>query len=228
MRRFVRLEFGLVVFAAVLAIAALALPAHADQYLLTSDHCTGGCGPQAQFGTVDVTQSAAQALLNQVQITVTLENGNKFVDTGFPGSFAFNDGSSLTLESITSGFSLLGGPTASAGALKFDGFGTFEYAIVCTACGSGGSDPVSGPLTFVVSASGLDPSDFAEKSTIPPGDTQAFFAADILSGTTGLTGLVDASNTAVPEPGTLALAGTALIGVGIWARRRVRGRLQIA
>jgi PEP-CTERM motif-containing protein len=38
----------------------------------------------------------------------------------------------------------------------------------------------------------------------------------------------DIPNTAVPEPGTLALVGSALVGLGIWARRRMGGLLQSA
>ena len=69
---------------------------------------------------------------------------------------------------------------------------------------------------------------FKEFSTNPPGDTQAYFAVDIL-GTNGKTGDVGSNSvTVVPEPGTLALVGTALIGVGVWARRRVRGLLRTA
>lgn len=77
-----------------------------------------------------------------------------------------------------------------------DGTGDFEYSESCTSCGSGGSNPNPGPNVFDVQLTGITPSSFIQQST-----GGQFFAVDILSGTTGKTGPVDASAfSAVPAP----------------------------
>jgi hypothetical protein len=67
------------------------------------------------------------------------------------------------------------------GVVHEDGFGNFEYGL--TALGNGGSNPVSGPLHFRVSApGGLTVARFLENST--GGGIASFFVADIISGQT--------------------------------------------
>jgi hypothetical protein len=128
----------------------------------------------------------------------------------------------IAVSNLTTGWSLL---STTAGNLQFDGFGNMDYALVCGACGSGGSNPQPGSLSFDVTAAGLTPGSFEELSRIPPGSAQAYFVADIL-GTTGNTGPVGAtltSITTIPEPGSLALLGA---GVLLLAFSRLRFRSQ--
>jgi hypothetical protein len=108
------------------------LPAVADVYSLTVDHCTGGCGT-APFGTIDVTQDGA----NTVVFDVTLESA-AFVKTGFAGSFAFDllGNPTISVSNLSSGWSLL---SAAASSLHFDGLGKLDYALVCDSCGHGGA-----------------------------------------------------------------------------------------
>lgn len=194
------------------ATAALALfslpatPSLADTYLLTSDHCTGGCLTDQAGGiggSVTVTQSG-----NTLSFSVDLLNGNQFVSTGFPLTFGFslNGDPSITYAGLSSSFDVVGSATntQTAGTYNMDGFGAFEYGVTCIVC-NGGSNPQNGPLTFSITGSDLTLSSF-QLSTNPPGDTPAFFAVDILSGTTGLTGLIDASSIN-PVPGPIAGAG---------------------
>src|SRR5262245_60073011 len=76
---------GLIRAGLVLGLVAVAFtfavpPAEAAMVTIaiTSDHCSGGCGPQnGGFGTV-----VLQDVAGGVQVTVNLINGNKFVLTG--------------------------------------------------------------------------------------------------------------------------------------------------
>jgi hypothetical protein len=191
----------------------LELPAMADVYSLSIDHCSGGCGAPP-FGTIDVTQVATDT----VQVDVSLAPGDKFVKTGFPGSFAFDlvGNPAISITDLTAGWSLL---SANAASLHFDGFGNLEYALVCTVCGNGASHPFAGPISFDVTAAGLTPANFQELSS--GGSAQVYFVADIL-GTTGKTGPVGATliTTSVPEPATLGLMTLGLAGVTLLRRRR--------
>jgi hypothetical protein len=94
-------------------------------------------------------------------------------------------------------------------------FGTFGYALSCTGCGPGASNPLPGPLVVDVSrASGLAPSDFIANSG------GFFFADDIISGTTGQTGAVATHGlTTVPEPNFYAILVLVLVG-GLCAIKR--------
>jgi hypothetical protein len=205
----------LLVAVACALLAAGATPAaRADMiYNLTFDSCTGGCGPQASFGTIDLHAVNPTTM----QITVSLLNGNKFVTTGSHTGFAFNlQGSNATLGTLPTNWVNGGSPVAEPA------LGVFSNGIDCTHGntnnnrGCAGSNPWGGTLQFDVSqASGLTYSDFVGNSN------GFFFAADIISGTTGLTGLVGSTGP-VPEPSSLLLVGSGLVGVTWSLRRKLR------
>jgi hypothetical protein len=82
------LGYSLGAFALVAAAAAFPSAGHAIDFLLTSDHCTGGCIPAGgNAGTVTKTQNGAN-----VDITVALAAGFSFVKTGSADfqNFKFN------------------------------------------------------------------------------------------------------------------------------------------
>src|SRR5215831_7243642 len=88
-------------FLAAAGLCASSAAAQADTFVFTSCHisgstCQGGSIPAPGFGSVTLTQVGAN-----VNFTVSLINGNRFVETGAGGGelFLFNDaiaGSTIT------------------------------------------------------------------------------------------------------------------------------------
>jgi hypothetical protein len=167
----------------------------------------------------DHADSPTTITANQIQVTVTLTDGATwFVDTGsgqHPG-FAFNiagdptiaisnisspwTSSDVHLSSITTG-----GPS----------FGTFDYYFDNP--GTGASAHNAGPLVFDVNLTGITYSSFVVS------DLDYYFVADIMDaqGQTGMSGIPGKAVT--PEPSSLMLLGTGILGAASMFRRRIVG-----
>ena len=115
---------SLAVLALGLFVTGTAPGAHADAlYNFTLDGCSGGCGPQTSFGTINLHSVNAQT----VQITVSLLNGNQFLTTGTHTGFSFNiQGGAATVGTLPTGWADAGGPVTQPG------FGVFSNGIDCT------------------------------------------------------------------------------------------------
>jgi len=228
-----------IVFAVALlgvALIATATPAQAVTFDLTSCHISTGCPPAGTiFGTVTLTTSGTGVLFD-----VVLNNGSRFVETGAGGGslFLFNDsvagstvtGITATLNGAT--VTITGGLTGltNQSPIMADGTGTFTAAVKCTldASCNGGSTPNINDLHFTVTNATIDQLDNGNA-------LGNIFVADILCGAGvsvcgGLTGPVDVSTPGVvPEPTTLLMVGTALVGLGgAWRRRRSQRALAFA
>jgi len=204
--------------------ALSALPAQADVFNFTSCHLSGGCGTATQFGTVTLTQSGSS-----VNFDVVLNSGDRFVETGAGGGalFSFNDsiaGSTVTnITATLNGTTFLvpgglSGFTNISPAFHADGTGDWTAGIFCTDSSqcNGGSTPTFNDLHFTVTSATL-----AQLETTNAAGN--LFIADILCGQTGcggLTGPVDVSTPAVPEPSTWGMMILGFLGVGFMAYRR--------
>jgi len=198
---------GAIVFTTALLFSG-ASRADVLTFSLTSDHCSGNClTGQSSGGTITVTD-----ISGGVTVDVTLANGNKFVNTGQETDFGFNLTNTplITYSGITTGFSVtpgtgtVGQTQNGTGNFHDDGTGFFEYGVSCTGCGNGGSAPLTGPLDFTITGTGLTAASFTTNAA------GQFFVVDMISGTTGKTGPVDASKVgAVPGP----IAGAGLPGL---------------